>query len=212
MYEYLELLVHIAKKGGFFGKFETSTIKLAKKFGLSQQSISRKLREMEQSGLIRRLASTSGVVLNIDEKGRSFLKEHYCRIRKLFDAKDSLEGSVKSGIGEGSYYVSQLNYQRQFNSRLGFEAYPGTLNVKIDKESLLLFLSDLEEIKISGFKTKERTFGSLKCYKIKLGGKQAAIVVPERTRHGEDIIEIISPVNLRKYLKINESDTVIITK
>ena len=36
------------------------------------------------------------------------------------------------------------------------------------------------------------------------------IILPERTSHSEDILEIIAPVYLRKALKINEGDKITI--
>jgi|TARA_B100001971_G_scaffold185673_1_gene185107 riboflavin kinase len=209
MYEYFELLTYIAKKEGLFGKLKTSTLSISKELNISQQTISRKLREMENNGLIKRTATPNGLTITIDNIGRDLLQENYKELTKLFKArKKSILGIVKKGIGEGSYYVSQKPYQKQFKAKLGFNAYPGTLNLKINKEELTKFLANKEPIKISSFSTKTRTFGSLTAYKLKISNIQAAIVIPERTRHSEDIIEIIAPVNLRDSLKLADGNKV----
>jgi len=209
MYSYMGLLLYIAKKEGLFGQLKSSTLSISKELGISQQSISRKLREMEDKGLITRLASPNGLIVGLDNKGREFLQKKYQELTEIFKAKKAdIIGIVQGGIGEGAYYVSQKEYQTQFNEKLGFKAYPGTLNLKISKEELAPFLANKPSIKINSFTTKERTFGSLTCCKIKIKSAQAAIVVPERTRHSEDIIEIIAPVNLREELRFKDNDKI----
>lgn len=209
MYEYLELLIHIAKKEGLFGSLKSSTLKISKELNISQQTISRKLREMENKGLIMRSTSPNGLTVSLDDKGREFLQENYQGLSQIFKAKKTtINGIVKKGIGEGSYYVSQKLYQQQFKAKLGFNAFPGTLNLKINKEELAQFLSDKQPVKISSFTTKTRSFGALTCYKLKIDDIEAAIVKPERARHPEDIIEVIAQVNLRDSLKLKDEDKV----
>ena len=169
MYEYLELLVYIAKKEGLFGSLESSTLKISKEIGNSQQTISRKLREMEKKGLITRLASPNGLTVSLDDKGREFLQGNYRELSQVFKArKTAIFGVVKKGIEEGSYYVSQKQYQQEFKAKLEFNAFPGTLNLEINKEELAQFLADKEIIEISGFTTKTRSFGALTCYKVRI--------------------------------------------
>lgn len=209
MYDYLELLLYTAKKEGLFGSLKISTLKMSKELNIPQQTISRKLREMENESLIKRSASPNGLTISLDNKGREMLQKNYQQLNSIFKAKKtSIIGILKKGFGEGAYYVSQKQYQQRFKEKMGFEAYPGTLNLQINKEELLLFVSNSEPVKIEGFQTKERTFGSLTCYKVKIKNTDAAIVVPERTRHSEDMIELIAPVNLRDSLNLKENDKV----
>ena len=208
-YEYLELLHYTAKNGGLFGNLKSSTIKIAKELGVSQQTISRKLREMHSLGLIKRDASPEGLTISLDEGGREFLKQNFIFLKNTFSGKtNELEGTVEAGDGEGRFYVSLLQYQKQFKEKLNFNPYPGTLNLRVDKEEALHFLSTLQKININGFATKERAFGALSCYKIKVNSIEAAIVVPERTRHSLDIIEIIAAVHLRDKLKLKDDDKI----
>lgn len=205
MHEYSELLLYIAKKEGLFGSLQSSTLQISRELSISQQTISRKLREMEKKGLVKRLANPNGLTVSLDNKGREFLQSNYRALSQLFKAqKTTTSGTVEKGIGEGSYYVSQKQYQQEFKSKLGFNAFPGTLNLKINKEELAQFLANKQEIMINGFATKTRSFGSITAYKIKINGIEAAIVKPERARHPEDIIEIIAPVNLREELRLTD--------
>jgi riboflavin kinase len=176
---------------------------------MSQQSISRKLREMEGHGLVKRVASPNGLIVSLDEKGRNILQSNYKELSVVFSGGcKEINGSVEKGIGEGAYYVSQVGYQKDFKSKIGFKAYAGTLNLRIDKEELLQFLANKELILIEGFNTKTRSFGALSCYKVKVDGVNAAIVKAERSRHAEDIIEVIAAVNLRDKLNLKDNDQV----
>jgi riboflavin kinase len=208
MHEYSELLLYVAKKEGLFGSLKSSTLSISKELSISQQTISRKLREMEKNGLITRLASPNGLTVSLDNKGREFLQNNYHKLSQIFQGKTTIIGITKQGIGEGSYYVSQKQYQQQFKTKLGFNAFPGTLNLEINKEELAQFLANKETLEIDGFTTKTRSFGSITTYKIKVNNIEAAIVKPARARHPENIIEIIAPVNLRNSLNLKDNDKV----
>jgi len=209
MYDYLELLLYIAKKEGLFGSLQSSTLQISKELSNSQQTISRKLREMENKGLITRSTSPNGLIVSLDNKGRDLLQKEYQQLSQIFKTKKTtLSATVQKGIGEGAYYVSQKQYQNYFKEKLGFNPFPGTLNLKINKEELAQFLANKQPIEIPSFTTKTRTFGSIRAYKIKANNTEAAIVIPERTRHDQSIIEIIAQVNLKDSLKIDDEDKV----
>ena len=211
-YDYLEMLIYISKKAGVFKALDTSTIQAAKELKTSQQTVSRKLRDMENLGLIRRTATQKGLSVQLDAKGREFLKRHFSELGSIFAEKEEITGTVTKGIGEGRYYVSLEGYQEQFMEKLGFKAYPGTLNVKVKSADALEFVSPLQPITIDGFETKDRTFGKLTAYKTKLNGIDGAIIIPERTRHEEEVIEVIAPVSLKQKLKLKENSKITIQK
>ncbi|MBD3310786.1 DUF120 domain-containing protein [Candidatus Woesearchaeota archaeon] len=193
-----DLLLFIAKKSGLYGKLESSTIRISREFGMTQQSISRKLSELKDKGMIKRYSSPSGVSVVLDRKGREFLQDRYRQMSSLFGRKSTaIKGKVIRGMGESRYYMNQKKYQDQFRKKLGFRAYPGTVNVTIDKDEAAGFMSALEPVHIAGFTTEERSFGAIKAYKIRFNSRQAAIIVPERTRYSRDVIEVIAPVNMR---------------
>ncbi|MFC1704880.1 DUF120 domain-containing protein [Nanoarchaeota archaeon] len=212
MYDYIELLMYITKKAGVFKALETSTIKVAKELKTSQQTVSRKLRDMEGLGLIKRSATQKGLLIQIDNNGRDFLKQQYADLGNVFAERVQLAGIVAKGIGEGRYYVSLDGYQKQFKEKLGFKAYPGTLNLKVKRAEALEFINSLNSINIDGFETKDRTFGKLTAYKIKMKNIDGAIIIPERTRHEEEIMEIIAPVNIKQKLKLKDNSKVKLEK
>jgi riboflavin kinase len=105
--------------------------------------------------------------------------------------------------------VGQEGYQQQFKRELGFDPYPGTLDLKLDKASLELraSLMELQGRQIEGFSTSERTFGPVKCFPATLRGMKVAVILPSRS-HYSDVIELIAPKNLRRGLKLSDGDVV----
>ncbi|MBL7147550.1 MAG: CTP-dependent riboflavin kinase [Nanoarchaeota archaeon] len=209
-HKYLELLIYLADKTKLFAPLETSTNEISSDLKISQQTISRKLREMEKLNLITRSVNYRGHIITLTQNSIDLLKEHSKKLQNLLkNKKTSITGTIKDGSGEGSYYTSLKKYKEKIKQKLGFKVYPGTLNVKISKEEIKPFLNSLTPIRIYGFKTKERAFGEITCYKIKFKNINTAIVVPERTRY-EDILEIIAPFSLRNKFNLKTGDKITI--
>jgi riboflavin kinase, archaea type len=119
-----------------------------------------------------------------------------------------MRGKVSAGRGEGQYYISKDGYKIQFREILGFEPFPGTLNIKMERPFVP---PEQKAIRVKGFQDANRTFGECRCYKIKLNGIEAAVVRPERSDYPHDLIEVIARVNLRKALVIEDEDLVEVT-
>lgn len=195
---YLVLLMYLAEKTRMYFSLESSTTRIAADLRVSQQTISRKLREMESLGLIERQVKYNGHVIRLTEKSAGILKRHHSKLSSILnDRLVKIRGRVVDGLGEGRYYLSLPKYREALRKRLGFSVYPGTLNLKVCKDDILPFVSSLSPIAVNGFMTKDRTFGDITCYKIKFLSTTAAIIIPERTRY-DDVLEIIAPFNLRK--------------
>ena len=47
-----------------------------------------------------------------------------------------LSGTVVSGRGEGRKYVELEWVKQQVKEKLGFDPYPGTLNLRLDEENV----------------------------------------------------------------------------
>ena len=206
-----QLLFFIAKKAGVGGAFSSSTAKIAFEMSLSQQSVSRKLRELKKQGLIELNASPKGIEAKLTASAVAEIKKHFLDLKQLFDAKQvkSIEGRLKIGLGEGAYYVSQKGYSKQFKKLIGFTPFPGTLNLIVDEEKLSFFLLDLKPLKIRGFKTAKRSFGKITAYPIAIEKNlEGAVLFPERSSHPPTEVEVISPHFLRKKLKLKEGDWV----
>jgi riboflavin kinase len=211
-YNALELLMYLAEKSRLFTPLETSTTRIASDLGLSQQTISRKLREMEKEEFIARKVGYRGHVITLTHKSISMLREHSRRIQAILkNKKGVVVGTIEEGAGEGRYYLSLRQYREKIKRKVGFAPYAGTLNVKVSKESISPFLNSLIPIKIGGFKTSKRTFGEVTCYKIRFRNIDAAILLPERTMY-ENVLEIIAPFNLRKRFNLKTGDKITINQ
>jgi len=118
----------------------------------------------------------------------------------------SLTGSAVRGLGEGTFFMSMQHYQKEVKKKLGFNAYPGTLNLKVEK-SELDSLKKMTPIKIDGCKSGNKTFGGASCYRARIRNINGAIILPDLTKH-KNIIEFIAPVHLKSELKLNDGDKV----
>ncbi len=208
--ENLGLALLIAKKAGLFGSAFASTSELAELTGYSQQSISRKLRELEVEALILRKATNAGIEIALTEKGRKELESFYLEFNAIFSKKKKVElyGKVIEGLGEGTYYTSIPQYKKQFSGLLGVEIFPGTLNLEVAPSERAIFTNAVPQ-KIGGFKTEQRTFGGIDCWKCTVNGKiNGAAILPHRTNHPGNIIEVIAPVSLRKKLSLENGSKV----
>ncbi|MEE9323915.1 MAG: DUF120 domain-containing protein, partial [Candidatus Aenigmarchaeota archaeon] len=125
-----DVLTELAKRKG-----KVTTAALAGKLGSSQQTISRKIRELENNGLIHRTSHHKGQIITLTEKGTKFLRKRFLELRDIMDYSKgegiSFGGHLVSGSGEGRYYVSQNEYFLQFHDKLGFRPFLGTLNIRL---------------------------------------------------------------------------------
>ena len=212
---YLDILLELAQHG-IDEEVRLSTPKLAEKIGLSQQSASRLLKEMEAKGVIARQVHSRGQVVLINKKGKELLAQRYQELSRIFGRKKMrFAGRLASGLGRGRYFISLKGYQKQFLEKLNFGPYPGTLNLKVDSQTGAAVRS-LECLIIGGFSTRKKSYGGLRCARAKIVHKKdgklvqipAAVVMPFRTVHESDIVEVIAPFYLRGRLSIKDGDIV----
>ena len=211
--EDLQCLKVIALRGGCKNPVFVSSQTIGEMLAISQQTASRRLKGLESRGLITRTIAADGQHVTITGNGEEELRKEYqdfCRIFSECDKGYILSGSVVSGIGEGKYYMSLEPYKQQFRTHLGFEPYPGTLNIRLPSSVLPVRkkIDSLGWIRIKGFSTDGRTFGDAKCLPCRIGDVPCGIVVPGRTHYPEDIIEVIAPVALRRKFGVEDTDTV----
>ena len=86
------------------------------------------------------------------------------------------------------------------------------MNIKTDRVKVKSFLMDVDPIEINGFAASDRTFGSIKLYRVNVGGVAGAIIKPERTRHDDNVIEVIADVHLRRKMGLKENNVVELKK
>jgi len=124
--------------------------------------------------------------------------------------KIALDGIVKSGLAEGSFFMSLEPYIQAMQENLGYTPFKGTLNLKVDKQQAKAFIDSLKLISIKGFQKGIKKFGGVNCYPCKIREIQCAIIVPEFTRYDLNIVELISDVKIRDSLNLKDGDTLTI--
>jgi riboflavin kinase len=96
--------------------------------------------------------------------------------------------------------------------KLGFDPYPGTLNLKLTSEYDVKTRTELESypaIELQGFDNENRSFGGVKCYPALIHNKiKGAILTAMRTHYDSSVLEIVAPVYVRGNLKLKDGQKV----
>jgi riboflavin kinase len=195
-----------------------SSSALGASLGLSQQAASNRLLELERKGMIDRRHAGRGFSVRLTERGLDAVQTFYGSLKGALEQQISqftFRGKVFTGFGEGGYYVSLHGYARQFLEKLGFEPFPGTLNLRLDSPAQIeqrRQLQFLKGIEIQGFEDGSRTYGPVKCFRASFDDEHpAAVLGIERTHYDHSVIEIISPSNLRKTMGLEDGDECSVT-
>lgn len=116
-------------------------------------------------------------------------------------------GTVTSGLGRGAAFVALEGYARQFQAVLGYEPYPGTLNLDLSRPATGGF-DALDPVRIERWEDGERSFGAVDCYPAAVRGNGESValhvIVPDRTDHDSSTCELISPINLREHFGLSD--------
>jgi riboflavin kinase len=195
---------------------KVSTEYLAEKMRMSQQTASRHLIEMEREGWIKRTITPEGCLIKITESGIAELKKIYSSLKTVIEASYppsvTLEGILFSGLGEGAYYVTRDGYRKQFIEKLGFDPYPGTLNLKLTSDYDMKTRSELETypaIEVQGFKNETRTYGPVRCFPAVINNRvKGAVLSAMRSHYDSSVLEIISSDYIRSKLKLKDGNKV----
>jgi riboflavin kinase len=212
--QHLQTLKQIALMGGIHDFISVSSSGLGKAMSLSQQSASKRILELLDLGLISRDLGTRAQRLKLTKEGVETLTREYADYKIIFELKDrlSISGTVTTGLGEGQYYIQQKEYKIQFEEKLWFEPYEGTLNIRLGGSDMfkLNILEDSEGILIKGFESKGRSFGDVMCFPAKMRNVECAVIMPVRSHH-TDVLEVISKHHLRSTLDLEDGNIVELT-
>jgi len=148
-----------------------------------------------------------------------------------------LNGIVSSGLGRAHVFMSQPHYQEQFRTILGTTAWPGTLNIKVERNHLIQYIAlrnkagidtldadsesieqanhvdvdAFEALRVRGFLRDGVSFGGATAYRATISHNDqsidCAILIPDLTRH-VDVVEVISGPFLRERLGVEDGDEI----
>lgn len=204
---HLSILLLLLQERAHSKPAKISTTALASKLHISQQTASRWLIELENGGEIAR--TREGIA--ITKAGLDSLKGVYSSLASAFSSASVIEmrGKLFTGLKEGKYYMSQEGYRKQFEQKLGFLPYAGTLNLRLTESKDRIVLEPSRGTRINEFDNGARVFGALNAYPCIINNKlTGAVIVPDRTHYGGDTIEIIAKPYLRKALGLKDGDEV----
>jgi riboflavin kinase, archaea type len=120
-----------------------------------------------------------------------------------------LMGKIVSGMGKGTFFMSQDFYKTQFQDKVHFTPFEGTLNLKIDSDSI----DSMKTIPKNKFGLihGEGKFGDVKYIRATINNEICgALVFPAKSEHNEDVLEFITDKNLRKQFQFMDGDDVTI--
>ena len=214
--QHILTIVVLLSKGAHHNFVEVTTTELGKNIGRSQQAASKHLLDLENSGYLERIKKGQRFAVKVTDKGFSEIQSLFSSLKRALEsvpATINFEGNVVSGMGEGAYYVALDGYRRQFKEKLGYEPYPGTLNIRLVDQVFMNARRELgmhPSIFITGFSDGMRTYGWVKCYRaiINQSIDNAAVLVLERTHYDDNMLEVISPVSIKQTAGIKNGDRV----
>lgn len=196
------------------GKKIVNTSDIARELGISQQSVSRYLINLEAEGYIVRRRVARGEEITFTQKTFDELKDEVNTIKYILSSSNDIvvEGTLFTGLGEGSYYISREGYVSKIKEYLNFDPFPGTLNLRFtdDYATFSTIINNLPGFEVEPFEQDGRKFGAIKLLKAQLFDAPVGIVLPERT-HYDKVLEVISPSNLRSKYGLKDGDKIKIT-
>ena len=120
----------------------------------------------------------------------------------------SLGGVVISGLGQGAYFMSLSWVRDAVHGLIGFAPYPGTLNVRLDSDAVAVWRRIKDGPAVVMAPPPPETCGA-RLFPVLIGaGVEAAVIVPDVTRYGDDTLEVIAAVHLRSVLRLRDDDRV----
>jgi riboflavin kinase len=213
--QHMLTLAELLVRGARYNYIEITTKELGKNIDRSQQAASKHLLDLEKEGYLHRVRKGQGFRVKVTEKGYEEISKLLLTLKAALDsAPNQLEfqGTAVSGMGEGAFYMSMAGYKNQFVEKLGYTPFPGTLNIKLEDQVYVNAKKELDRypsIFIDGFSDGKRTYGWAKCYNAVINDKvNGALLIIERTHHGDSVIEVIAPVKIKDIVKIKDGDRV----
>ncbi len=228
-------LVNLLSIGAKQTYIEITSGEVSKVIKCSQQTASKILIELEKDNLIERIKNNKKFKIKVTQEGFVVIEQLHDLLKLAIDNSKRnrviIKGKIVTGMGEGSYYMSKKGYKDQFKEKLGYEPFPGTLNIKLEEQiykDIKREITSYPSIFIHGFKDENRTFGWVKCYPTILIPKseandniwksnkndckkmeiESSMLFLERTHHNNSLVEIISPVCIKETANLKNGDSV----
>jgi riboflavin kinase len=124
-------------------------------------------------------------------------------------------GVVTSGLQKAGMFMKKDTYRQQYQEKLGFIRYNGTLNVKL-KNDVEINLKEKFNDKLKIIKGNENLgdvyFLEAEIYTLnKEVSEKGAILFPTKTVHKIDTIEFVAKNRLREKMNLKDNTQVIVS-
>jgi riboflavin kinase len=121
-----------------------------------------------------------------------------------------LEGVVVPGVGRGRRFLEMAEYRDGIRRILSFNPHPGTLNLRLTPDSVtkMKALRREKRGRIQGFRRGEKSYGEVLTLPARIWGRAAGILLPSKSAHPEEILEVVAPSSLRETLGLRDGDRV----
>ena len=148
-----------------------------------------------------------------DAGGRRGMSGEICGLMTT-DKPRPLElfGKVVTGLGQGAGFTELEHAKKQFLAKLGIDAWPGTLNLKVEDAAAMADWRSLKDNKGIDIIDPDGNHCKARSYPIRINNRiTGAIIFPEIANYPANQVEIIAPVSLRRYLVLNDGDQLKLT-
>jgi CTP-dependent riboflavin kinase len=121
----------------------------------------------------------------------------------------TISGTLLSGSGKAAFFTQLEWVKTQFRNLLGFEPYPGTLNLKLSGQDERL----IEELRTRPgipLVPPNEAFCQSRAFPVRIGPIAGAIILPEEKvrMYGQETVEIMAPVSIRESLHLQDGDRI----
>ena len=121
----------------------------------------------------------------------------------------SLDGIVTTGLGQGAQFMTIPWVRDAVRRLIGFDPYPGTLNVKLLDAGVVAAWRQIEGRSALRLAPPPPEECGARLFRVTVAPDiAAAIVVPDEARHAGDLLELIAPIHVRSRLGLRDGDHV----
>ena len=121
----------------------------------------------------------------------------------------SLRGLVTSGLGQGASFMGLPWVRDQIRRLIAFDPYPGTFNVRlVDPDTMATWRRARQAPGLRLEPPTAEQCGARLFLGVVEPGVAAAVIVPDVTGHGDDVIELVAAVHVRRALDLHDDDPV----
>lgn len=122
-----------------------------------------------------------------------------------------VKGTVLSGTGRGAKFISLPIYKNIFENLLGKEPFLGTLNIELPTEDAKFVNKKFSEGQVfDNLEYNNKEYGGIITIPLEViynGESYNGVGVrPYLTVHDSDVLEIVSPIHLRKNMNLEDGD------